>query len=99
MNFTGICKSDYNIIDQKHIDSSNKKIWVTTLDTPRIKQFWSLRSGKVIFEDRVIVHIRGRGNYSHILNRTGKYYVNVQPSFGGRSRFVLDRIEFPDIQL
>lgn len=93
MIIKGVCKSDYNIIDQNHIDAIDKKIYVTT-DTAPIRQLWSKRTGQAWCEDRAVIHIRGRSNYSHILNRPARFHVEIQPSFGKRSRLVLKLVDF-----
>lgn len=88
MNFIGICQSTYNIIDQNHIDALHKKIYVKT-DVSAIRQKWANRPGCPILEDRAIIHIIGRSNYSHLLDQYAKYNVQIKSQGYGKFRLVL----------
>ena len=94
MNFEGTCQAIYNIIDAAHVESKDKKIYITPKDPAKIRRWWGTRYGRAMNVDpitgamQVIVHVRGRLDLSHLVDRPASFRVTAQPSFGGRQRVV-----------
>ena len=89
MNLTGTVQGIYNIIDRAHIEAIDKKIFITTTELDKVRRWWAGRQGCAIFNGRVVIHIRGRSDWSHLIDRPASFRVESQPSFGGRQRIVL----------
>ena len=72
------CYSKYNNIDQNHIDSTNKRIFLS-LESPEIlklRLLWG-NSFMPLTENRIPVTILGRKNYSHILDKWCEFKLKI----------------------